>query len=121
MEISKIDQRDGIENIVKFAIEKKPLSIKVLNVGKQTLLTDYFIIIMGSTNIHLRAIADNIKEKTKKYGSNVWHVEGYENGKWILLDYVDIVVHIFDENTYYYYDIESLWGDVPKETIELED
>ncbi len=121
MEISKIDQRESIKHIVKFAIEKKPLAIKVLNVGKQTLLTDYFIIIMGSTDIHLRAIANNIKEKTKKCGSNVWHMEGYENGKWILLDYVDIVVHIFDEKTYYYYDIESLWDDVPKETIDIED
>ncbi len=107
-----------LERIINSAKEKKPDFIKILNVSKITSLTDYFVIIKGSSNIHLRSIADNIKKKMKENGQNVWHIEGYENAKWILMDYVDVVIHIFDDETYYYYDIESLWGDAEVEKIE---
>lgn len=114
----KTKNRDILEKIITYANEKKPDLIKIMNVGKITSLTDYFVIIKGSSNIHLRSIADNIKKKMKENGQNVWHMEGYENAKWILMDYVDIVIHIFDEETYYYYDIESLWGNAEVETLK---
>jgi ribosome-associated protein len=102
-------------------MSKKGNDITILDLRKISTMVDYFILITASSEIHARAIADDITKKLRKRGIRRWHIEGHAHGHWILLDYVDIVVHIFLEEERVYYNIESLWGDAPMERIGAED
>jgi len=78
----------------------------------ETAVCDYFIICTGTSNTHVNAIAGSVRRKTKEdLKENPWNIEGEDNGEWVLMDYVDIVVHVFQKHTREYYDLESLWGD----------
>ncbi len=102
----------------KLALEKKGENVKILDLRELTSIADYFVIISGETPVHLKAIADYIEDKIKeKRNEIVWHREGEEGSRWILLDYVDVVVHIFTPETRDYYGIESFWGDAPFKEI----
>jgi ribosome-associated protein len=81
-------------------------------------VTDFFVITSATTNIHARAIADSIVETLKSIGIRPLHLEGYTYGNWILIDYVDIIVHIFLEDSREYYGLERLWGDAPTTSFE---
>ena len=73
---------------------------------------DYFIICEGTSNTQVNAIVNSIQKKvSKELKDNPWHVEGSDNAEWVLIDYVNVVVHVFQKQTRQYYDIESLWGD----------
>jgi len=98
------------EIIASAALEKKGEDIKIFDLAGLTDMTDQFVIVTGNGNLHVKAIVDNIQDHTIKV-SKPWHVEGYEGMKWVLLDYVDVVVHVFDRVTREYYDIERLWAD----------
>ena len=87
---------------------KKAEDIVAMNVSKITSLSEYFVICSAKNLIQVKAIADNIKDNMQE---NPWRTEGYENGTWIILDYVDIVVHIFFDETRHYYDLEKIWFD----------
>jgi ribosome-associated protein len=77
-------------------------------------VSDYFVLCHGNTGIQVRAIADSVEEETiKELGVKPWHKEGLENAEWILIDYVDVVVHIFREESRTFYNLEKLWGDAP--------
>lgn len=106
--------------ITETAIDKKGSDITILDLRKISTMVDYFIVVTASGEIHARAIADEIARKLRKLGIRRWHVEGHTHGHWILLDYVDVVVHIFLEEERSYYNIESLWGDAPMERIGTE-
>jgi len=97
-----------VKEIVNLAGEKKAEDLVALNVSKITSLSDYFIICSAKNLIQVKAIADNIKDNIKE---KPWSTEGYENAHWIILDYVDIVVHVFFEETRNYYDLERIWFD----------
>jgi ribosome-associated protein len=108
-----------IERIINLIQEKKGDDIVVLDLRKITSVSDFFVITTGNSTVHVKAIADEIKEKLKKVDHiNPWHVEGYSAQKWILLDYVDIVVHVFDAETRSYYSLEKLWDDADFRRIE---
>ena len=80
---------------------------------------DYFIICEGTSNTQVNAIVNSIQKKvSKELKDNPWHVEGSDNAEWVLIDYVNIVVHVFQKHTRQYYDIESLWGDAKTTVIE---
>lgn len=98
------------EIIANAALEKKGEDIKIFDLAGLTDMTDQFVIVTGNGNLHVKAIVDNIQDNTLKV-SKLWHVEGYQGLKWVLLDYVDVVVHVFDRVTREYYDIERLWAD----------
>ena len=98
------------EIIANAALEKIGEEIKIFDLAGLTDMTDYFVIVTGNGNLHVKAIVDHIQDNTVKV-SKPWHVEGYESLKWVLLDYVDVVVHVFDRTTREYYDIERLWAD----------
>lgn len=98
------------EIIANAALEKKGEDIKIFDLAGLTDMTDQFVIVTGNGNLHVKAIVDNIQDNTIKV-SKPWHVEGYAGLKWVLLDYVDVVVHVFDKVTREYYDIERLWAD----------
>ena len=104
--------------IGRHALEKKASEIKVLDLRKLSDITDFFVICTAEVELHARAVADHIIESLKKRGIKPWHNEGYQNSRWILLDYVDVVVHIFLEETREFYGLEGLWGDAEVKTID---
>jgi len=81
---------------------------------------DYFMIASGASTTQVRAISENIIEKLAKRGERVWHVEGEREALWILLDYGDVVAHVFNEDTRRFYELERLWGSVPSRKFREE-
>lgn len=81
-------------------------------------VADYFIICTGNSGVHVKALADALQEGTKAAGYRPWHIEGQESRTWVLFDYIDVVVHIFQPRARAFYRLERLWGDAPSERIE---
>lgn len=108
-----------VDRILELIQSKKGEDIAVLDVRKVTSVADFFILTTGSSNVHVKAIADEVRHKLKKDdGILPWHMEGFEGLKWVLIDYVDIVVHVFDQKTREYYGIEKLWEDAEVRRVE---
>ena len=80
-----------------------------MDISKRTLMSDFFVVCNGTSNTHIKAIADGLIVDGKKEGLRKEHAEGYAQGKWVLVDYGDVVVHIFAREEREFYDIESLW------------
>lgn len=91
--------------------DKKALDIKVLDIEKVTSIADYFIIASGTNINQVQAMADNVDEMLTKSGCNPKQIEGYHGASWILMDYGDLVIHIFDEENRKFYDLERIWRD----------
>ena len=109
-----------IDSITEGLLEKKARDIKILNVRPLTTLTDYFIVCHGSSETQIRALANSVIEKVKEnLGENVWKKEGLDARRWIILDYVNVVVHIFSEEKREFYGIERMWNDA--EITEVKD
>jgi ribosome-associated protein len=100
--------------IASAASDKKALDIVTINMKKVSSVCDYFVIASGASTTQVRAIADNISRKLKEKGARLWHLEGEREALWILLDFGDVVAHIFLEETRRFYDLEHLWGDAPQ-------
>lgn len=101
------------ERAAQLALAKKAQDVLILDLRKLTSAVDWFVICSGDSETQVRAIAEHIRERLAQEESPVWHVEGEEGSKWILLDYVDVVVHVFYSATRELYALESLWGDAP--------
>jgi ribosome-associated protein len=101
--------------------EKKAEEITILELEKESgAFTDYFVVCSGSNPRQIQAISDEVEERLQKAGMRPNHVEGYRQAEWVLLDYVDFVVHIFSEKARRYYDLERLWKSARKlEPAEL--
>ncbi|MFK5958140.1 MAG: ribosome silencing factor [Lutibacter sp.] len=114
-----ISADDSIAAILKAIDEVKGVDIQILDLREiENTVCDYFIICTGTSNTHVNAISGFVqKQVSKVIKEKPWHVEGEGNAEWILLDYVNIVVHIFQKHVREYYDIESLWGDAKITTI----
>jgi ribosome-associated protein len=106
------------QTICKLALEKQASDIYLLDLRKCTDIASYFVICTGSVDVHVKAIADNIIGGMKDKGMRAWHTEGYKNLQWVLIDYVNVVVHIFQPEVREYYSLEKLWSDAPGEKIE---
>lgn len=91
--------------------DKKAVDIKVIDIEKISSIADYFIIASGTNINQVQAMADNIEESLGKSGCDAKQIEGYMGGTWILMDYGDLVVHIFDEENRKFYDLERIWRD----------
>lgn len=102
----------------KLALSKKGFDVKILKLKNITSICDYFVIASGDVDVHVKAIAEAVDEGLLEKGINPWHREGVRGGKWILLDYVDVVVHIFQKSVREFYALEKLWGDAPVEDIK---
>jgi ribosome-associated protein len=102
----------------KFALDKRASDIVILDLRESTSVTDFFVLISGSADVHVKAIAENIREGLAEKGQKPWHIEGLAYGSWVLLDYVDFVVHIFLKEKREFYDLERLWGDALVERME---
>ena len=100
------------------ALDRKALDPVVLDVRQLSGVTDYYLLCSGRSTTHLRSIADGIREEMKSADARLLHGEGTPESGWLLLDYGDVLVHVFLEETRVYYALERLWGDAP--TVELE-
>lgn len=101
------------KNIAKILDKKKAIDIVGIETKELTVMSDYFIIASGTSNTHVRALADEVEDEMKKLGVEVDHIEGRATG-WILLDYNDVLVHIFQPESRQYYNIERLWNDAAR-------
>ena len=100
------------QKIVDILEDKKARGIMAIHVENVTILADYFIICHGSSTTHIRSLADDVEKSLRDdHGQECRHREGYNSARWVLLDYGDVVVHIFHEEDRKFYDIERLWSD----------
>lgn len=106
------------KNIARILDKKKAIDIIGIETKELTVMSDYFIIASGTSNTHVRALADEVDDEMKKLGVEVDHIEGRATG-WILLDYNDVLVHVFQPESRQYYNIERLWNDAAR--INLSD
>lgn len=105
-----------------YAAEKKAVDIIVLDLRKVTDFTDYFIICTGVVDVHVKAIYEHIESELLQYGWKPKHIEGQENNRWVLMDYFDLIIHVFQPDARGYYAVERLWGDAQHVRIkEIED
>ncbi len=112
---------DQLISVIISSIEDvKGNEISILDLRDiENTVCDYFIICEGTSNTQVNAISNSIQKKvSKELKDHPWHVEGADNAEWILLDYVNVVVHVFQKHIRDYYDIESLWGDAKTTIIE---
>lgn len=109
--------------VVKGMLEKKGMDVVVMDLrGVANAITDFFIICSGTSDTQIDAIASSVEEEVYKVSkTNPWHREGQQNREWILLDYVDIVAHVFKKERRAFYDLEQLWGDAEIQHIESEE
>lgn len=107
-----------VEDLSYWAEEKKAEDIVAVDVSNKSSFTDYFIICSGKGSMHTKAIAKNIMEQAKPNKYRLLGKEGIDNGKWILLDYDDVVIHIFDAPVRNYYKLEELWSKQPNREAE---
>jgi ribosome-associated protein len=101
------------ERTAALALDKKAHDILLLDLRKLTSAVDWFVILSADSEPQVLAIADHIVETLSKEGQRAWHLEGQESRKWVLIDYVDVVVHVFYSKTREFYSLETLWGDAP--------
>ncbi len=103
--------------IAQYASDKKANDILILNMEGLSPVTDYFVICSASNSMLVKAIADNIEDKMSEQGYFFAHKEGYQDARWVLMDYGDIVAHIFLEEERDFYNLEQLWADAPSEAF----
>ncbi len=98
--------------------DKKAQDIKIINIEEVSVLADYFIIASGSNRNQIQAMADNVEEVLHKAGYPVRQTEGYSTANWILMDFGDLIVHVFDSENRLFYDLERIWRDGKSITAE---
>jgi len=117
----ELSSKDLSELVAKGMAEKKGLDIAILDLRKvKNSITDFFVICSGNSDTQLDALANSVEDEVYKISqTEPWQKEGKANGEWILIDYVDVVAHIFNKDQRKHYDLEELWGDA--EVTYLED
>lgn len=107
-----------LAHAVEVATERKGQEKLVLDLRGLSDATDYFLLVNGTSDIHVRSIAEGILEELKKDGVRPSHIEGLRSGRWVLIDYIDFVVHVFHPAAREFYQLERLWGDATTHTLE---
>jgi ribosome-associated protein len=105
--------------IAELIFNKKGYDVRILNLKDVASFADYFVICSADSDTQVRAIADEVDKSLREQGFKCWHKEGYRALNWVLIDYVDVVVHVFKKDMREFYNLEKLWGDAP--VIEVED
>jgi ribosome-associated protein len=104
----------------RIAADKKAMDVVVLDMRDASSITDYFLICSGGSERQVQAIVDAIDEQLEQSGIDSLGVEGYREGRWILMDYGDVIVHVFSQETRDFYDLERLWANAPKIDLSRE-
>ena len=108
------------KKIIEFTLSKKAEDVLLFDLRKITPMTDFFVICSGGSDVQVKAIADAVIDGCKKKDYKIYHVEGFDALTWVLIDLVDIVVHIFQHDVRKYYQLERLWGDAKIERYSYE-
>jgi ribosome-associated protein len=117
--VSIVDTPARVREAVAAAEDRKAVDLRVLHLEKVSDFTDFFLICSGTSERQVQAIADAVQERMREGQVRPLHVEGFNRGQWVLLDYGDFVVHIFQEEPRRFYSLERLWGDAPDVTNEF--
>ncbi|MBI4544253.1 MAG: ribosome silencing factor [Gemmatimonadetes bacterium] len=102
----------------ELALDRKGRELLVLDLRRFSSATDYFLLVSGTSDLHVRSIAEHIIDELKQAGVRPGHVEGLRGGRWVLIDYIDFVVHVFHPAARDFYQLERLWGDAPSHALE---
>ncbi|HTP80910.1 MAG TPA: ribosome silencing factor [Bacteroidota bacterium] len=102
------------KKVASFALSKKAYDIVILDLRTLTSAVDFFVLCSADSDTQVRAVADAVRQGAEEIGSSLWHDEGYQASSWIILDFVDVVAHVFHRDTRRYYNLERLWGDAPR-------
>jgi ribosome-associated protein len=106
------------QRAARAALDKQAIDLVVLDVQGLSSVADYFLVCSGRSTPHIKTIADAIREELKDEGSRPLHAEGQAESGWLLLDYGDVLMHVFSEDTRAYYALERLWGDAPTLVVD---
>ena len=104
--------------IAQFALTRKAHAVTIMDLRKVTDMADFFVVCSADSDVQVKAVADAVADGTDGLGLSPWHREGLSQRQWVLLDYVDVVVHIFHKETRKFYALEKLWGDAKIEVVE---
>ena len=113
-----MNKEEMIQTISEAAFEEKADEVLVMEVADLTILAEDFVLITGKNVNHNRSLADAIIEKLAEHGENLLHNDGYDEGRWIVLDYGNVIVHLFRKEERDYYKLEQLWGDAPQKILQ---
>ena len=117
-EVMEAIKNDIIKVITKYMdIDSEGLDIQIIKIADVSVLADYMVIATGTRSTHVKALADEVEYKLDQAGISVSHIEGYRSNSWILLDYIDVIVNVFDDEARDFYDLERLWQD--GESVDL--
>jgi ribosome-associated protein len=105
---------DALKIAAHAADDKKAHDLVALDISEIASFANYFLLCTGDSSRQMQAIADEVEQRLEAFGIRPSHVEGYRNAEWILMDYIDLVIHIFSKNARAYYDLERLWRDGKK-------
>lgn len=119
LQINDLDDR--VRRALHAAGEKKAIDPTVLDLRGISSFTDFFVIVTGANRRQVQAISDEVVEQMKRSGHPAARVEGYQNAEWILIDYGDFVVHVFDQNARSFYDLERLWREAARLNVSADD
>ncbi len=119
VELSELDDR--VRRAVNAAAEKKAIEPTILDLRGISSFTDFFVIVTGANRRQVQAISDEVVEQMKRNGSPAARVEGYQNAEWVLVDYGDFVVHVFDDQARRFYDLERLWREARRRDLSADD
>lgn len=111
MEIKNICENEAVNIAYSALDDKKGIDIKVINIENISVIADYFIITSGTNVNQVKALADNVQEELGKAGYDYKQIEGYNTANWILMDYGNIIIHIFNQDDRLFYDLERIWRD----------
>jgi ribosome-associated protein len=100
--------------VARIAHDNRAEDVVVLDLRGLSSIADFFVVCTGTSDRQMRAVADYVEEFARRVGQKRFGISGYDAAQWILVDYVDIVVHIFDNARRHYYDLELMWGDAPR-------
>ncbi len=113
-----MNSKNFADKITSLIFNKKGYDVKILDLRKLTAFADYFIICSADSSTQVKAVADEIDKELRDEGIKYWHKEGYKGLNWVLIDYVDVVVHIFKKDAREFYNLEKLWGDAPVKDVQ---
>lgn len=105
------DIKLAVKTIIDALEDKKAENIQIIDISEISSVADYFVITNGTNKSQIQALADNVSEKLAKEGIHSQNIEGYNNANWILMDFNDILVHVFDKESRGFYDLERIWRD----------
>ncbi|HYJ80022.1 MAG TPA: ribosome silencing factor [Longimicrobiaceae bacterium] len=107
-----------VARVVELLFDRKALEVTLLDLRGISTATDWFVIAGGTSDTHVSAIADHVVDEMKKEGARPINIEGAREGRWVLVDYFDFVVHVFHPAAREFYQLERLWGDAPTHVLE---